>query len=72
MKVKFFVGKPMEESFLVEVELGKNGGYKNCKELPRKGDIVVIDDNTFKVSFVLHDYDNDECAVFVKEYIWGD
>ena len=72
MKVKFFVGKQMNEKLITEMELGKNGGYENCKELPRKGDVILFNEETFKVSFVLHDYDYDECCVFLKKYVWGD
>ena len=70
MKVKIYVGMPMEEKFLTELKIG-NGEYENCR-IPRKGDVIIIDDCSYKVKLVMNDYDDDEYVLFVKEYIWGE
>ena len=70
MKVKIYVGKPLEEKFLKDIDIG-TGEFKNCR-LPVKGDVIIVDDKSYKVKLVMNDYDDDEYAVFVKEYIWGE
>lgn len=70
MKAKIYVGMPMEEKFLTEIKIG-NGEYENCR-IPRKGDVIIIDDCSYKVKLVMNDYDDDEYVLFVKEYIWGE
>lgn len=70
MKTKIYVGMPMEEKFLMELKIG-NGEYENCR-IPRKGDVIIIDDCSYKVKLVMNDYDDDEYVLFVKEYIWGE
>lgn len=70
MKTKIYVGMPMEEKFLTELKIG-NGEYENCR-IPRKGDVIIIDDCSYKVKLVMNDYDDDEYVLFVKEYIWGE
>ena len=70
MKVKIYVGKPLEERFLKEIEIG-SGEYSNCR-IPRKGDVIIIDDTSYKVKLVMNDYDDDEYVLFTKEYIWGE
>lgn len=70
MKVKVYVGKPMEEQFLKEINIG-NGEYDNCR-VPRKGDVIILDDSSYKVKLVMNDYDDDEYVIFVKNYIWGE
>ena len=70
MKVKIYVGMPMEEKFLTEIKIG-NGEYENCR-IPRKGDVIIIDDCSYKVKLVMNGYDDDEYVLFVKEYIWGE
>lgn len=70
MKVKVYVGMPMEEQFLKEIKLG-NGEYTNCR-VPKKGEVIIIDDNSYKVKLVMNDYDDDEYVIFVKNYIWGE
>ena len=47
MKVKIYVGKPLEERFLKEIEIG-NGEYSNCR-IPRKGDVIIVDDTSYKI-----------------------
>ena len=70
MKVKIYVGKPLKERFLKEIEIG-NGEYYNCK-IPHKNDIIIVDDISYRIKLVMQDYDDDEYVVFVKEYIWGE
>ena len=70
MKVKIYVGMPLEEKFLKEISIG-NGEYTNCR-IPRKGDVIILDDNSYKVKLVINDYDDDEYIIFVKNYIWGE
>ena len=70
MKAKIYVGMPMEEKFLTEIKI-RNGEYENCR-IPRKGDVIIIDDCSYKVKLVMNDYDDDEYVLFVKEYIWGE
>lgn len=70
MKAKIYIGMPMEEKFLTELKIG-NGEYENCR-IPRKGDVIIIDDCSYKVKLVMNDYDDDEYVLFVKEYIWGE
>ena len=70
MKVKVYVGMPMKEHLLKEISIG-NGEYANCR-IPRKGDVIIIDDSSYKVKLVMNDYDDDEYVIFVKNYIWGE
>lgn len=70
MKVKIYVGMPMHEKFLTELTIG-NGEYENCR-IPRKGDIIIVNDNSYKVKIVINDYDDDEYILFVVNYIWGE
>lgn len=70
MKTKIYVGKPLKERFLKEIEIG-NGEYSNCR-IPRKGDVIIVDDTSYKVKLVMNDYDDDEYVLFTKEYIWGE
>lgn len=70
MKVKIYIGMPMQEKFLTEIEIGDN--YNNCKITPRKNDVIIVDDESYVVKIVLLDYDDDECCLFVKRYEWGE
>lgn len=70
MKVKIYVGMPMEEKFLMDLFIG-NGEYRNCR-IPRKGDILILDDKSYRVKLVMNDYDDDEYVIFVKDYVWGE
>lgn len=40
--------------------------------LPQKGDFVFYDEETYKVMYVLLDYDDDEYSVFVRKAIEED
>lgn len=70
MKVKIYVGKPLHESFLKEIEIG-NGEYANSR-VPRKGDVIIVDDQSYKVKLIMNDYDDDEYVIFVSDYVWGE
>ena len=48
MKVKVYVGKPMEEQFLKEISIG-NGEYTNWR-VPKKGEVIILDDMNDNIS----------------------
>lgn len=70
MQVKIYVGKPLKEKFLTEIEVG-TGQFKNCCA-PRKGDIIIVDDRSYKVKMIMQSYDDDEYVIFVQDYVWGE
>ena len=61
MVIKVYEGRFGYEKFLYEA-LGKNGTV-----IPEKGDFVFYKDETYKVMYIMLDYDNHEYLVFVRK-----
>ena len=61
MVIKVYEGRFGYESFLYEA-LGQVGDV--C---PTKGDFIFYEDETYKVMYIMLDYDNNEYLVFVRK-----
>ena len=61
MVIKVYEGRFGHESFLYKA-LGKNGDACPCK-----GDFIFYKDETYKVMYIMLDYDNQNYLVFVRK-----
>lgn len=61
MVIKVYEGRFGYEQFLYEA-LGVNG-----VACPNKGDFIFYHDETYKVMYIMLDYDNHEYLVFVRK-----
>lgn len=61
MVMKVYEGRFGYEQFLYEV------ASENCNISPNKGDFIFYNDETYKVMYVMLDYDNHEYLVFVRK-----
>ena len=61
MVIKVYEGRFGYESFLYEVS------DVNCNICPCKGDFIFYKDETYKVMYIMLDYDNLEYLVFVRK-----
>ena len=61
MVIKIYEGRFGYESFLYEAS------NVNCNICPCKGDFIFYKDETYKVMYIMLDYDNLEYLVFVRK-----
>ena len=61
MVIKVYEGRFGYESFLYEAS-GQVGDVR-----PTKGDFIFYKDETYKVMYIMLDYDNQEYLVFVRK-----
>ncbi len=70
MKIDVYLGKPLYEKRIGTIDMGDHQ-YWNCI-VPRKGDVISLNEKEYKVKMVHLDFDEDTHSLFVEEYIWGD
>lgn len=62
MSVKYYLGRFTTEKYL----------FSNDAHIPNKDDFVFYKDETYKVLYVMYDYDHTEIDVFVRETVEED
>lgn len=70
MKIDVYLGKPLYEKRVGVIHMGDHQ-YWNCT-IPRKGDVISLNEKEYKVKMVYIDFDEDTYSLFVEEYIWGE